>query len=82
MSQAKNRQGRKTHLRSYPNSLKQHIRRSGYTIQEFATEINIPRSTLYDYLGGHRPMPRTYLQRTAQVLGCEMSELLQCLNTF
>ncbi len=68
--------GRKLSKR-YPNSLKQQIKQSGYTIREFAAEIDIPRSTLSDYLAGYRPMPHLYLQKAAQALGYEMHELLQ-----
>ena len=49
----------------YPNSVKECIKRQGYTLQEVADEIGISRRTLTSYVSGHVAIPRTYLEKIA-----------------
>ncbi len=50
----------------YPNSVKECIKRQGYTLQEVADEIGISRRTLTSYVSGQVAIPRTYLEK----IGC------------
>ena len=49
----------------YPNSVKECIKRQGYTLQEVADEVGISRRTLTSYVSGHVAIPRTYLEKIA-----------------
>ncbi|MBV8694816.1 MAG: helix-turn-helix transcriptional regulator [Ktedonobacteraceae bacterium] len=60
----------------YPNHIRYYIRRQGYSIQEAARKIGIPRRTFTDYVIGVRPMPREGLKRLARLLKCSVSDLL------
>jgi tetratricopeptide (TPR) repeat protein len=63
-------------VKPYPNRIRQCIKQRGYTIQEVAEEISIPRRTLTDYISGNVPTPRHWLEKIAQVIGCGIEELL------
>lgn len=41
---------------------------------EIADELQIPRSTLYDYISGNRSTPKECLLDIAAFLGCEIGE--------
>jgi tetratricopeptide (TPR) repeat protein len=56
----------------YPNNIKYLIKTHGYTIQEVAREIDIPRTTLTDYIVGNRPAPKSCLHKIARVIGCNV----------
>ena len=60
----------------YPNSVKECIKRQGYTLQEVADEIGISRRTLTSYVSGHVAVPRTYLEKIAHTIGCDVEELI------
>ena len=60
----------------YPNSVKECIKRQGYTLQEVADEIGISRRTLTSYVSGQVPIPRTYLEKIASTIGCTIEELI------
>jgi tetratricopeptide (TPR) repeat protein/transcriptional regulator with XRE-family HTH domain len=62
--------------KAYPNNVRQCIKQQGYTIQEVADEIGIPRRTLTHYLSGNAPIPRQCLEKIAQTIGCEIEELI------
>lgn len=61
----------------YSNNIRYCIKRQGYTIQEVANEIGLARRTLTKYISGELPTPRTYLQKIAYTIGCDVEELLQ-----
>ena len=60
----------------YPNSVKECIKRQGYTLQEVADEIGISRRTLTSYVSGHVAIPRTYLEKIASTIGCDVEDLI------
>src|SRR6266566_172806 len=60
----------------YPNSVKRCIKRQGYTLQEVADEVGISRRTLTSYVTGEVPTPRTYLEKIASTIGCDIDELV------
>ena len=55
--------------KAYPNNVRYCIKRQGYTIQEVADEIDIPRRTLTHYLSGKAPIPRQCLEKIALTIG-------------
>jgi len=60
----------------YPNSVKDCIKRQGYTLQEVADEIGISRRTLTSYVSGQVAIPRIYLEKIAYTIGCDVEELV------
>src|SRR5256886_17565599 len=60
----------------YPNSVKECIKRQGYTLQEVADEVGISRRTLTSYVTGEVPTPRNYLEKIAYTIGCDIDELV------
>jgi len=60
----------------YPNSVKECIKRHGYTLQEVADEIGISRRTLTSYVSGQVAIPRSYLEKIAYTIGCDVEELI------
>ena len=60
----------------YPNSVKECIKRQGYTLQEVADEIGISRRTLTSYVSGHVAIPRTYLEKIASTIDCNVEDLM------
>jgi len=60
----------------YPNALKHSIKLLGYTLQEVADEVGIPRRTLTEYCAGRNPIPRKVVQQIAAVLGCSLEMLV------
>jgi len=60
----------------YPNYIKEHIKQRGYTIQEVANKVDIPRRTITDYVTGKRPVPRENLKKLARYLRCSVNELI------
>jgi len=58
----------------YANNLKRLIRLSGYKVVEVANELQIPRSTLYGYISGKRPIPKRYLKDIVNLLRCDAGE--------
>jgi len=66
--------GDKVQRRLYPNNLKYVIHLHGYKVVEVADELQLPRSTLYDYVSGYRPAPKECLKSIAQLLDCEVNE--------
>src|SRR5437763_12061854 len=71
-------QGRKDteSTKLYPNSVKQCIKRQGYTLQEVADEVGISRRTLTSYVTGEVPTPRNCLEKIASTIGCDIDELV------
>jgi|GEM_PF-1348643 len=59
----------------YPNNIRQRIKRQGYTLQEVADETGIARRTLTNYVSGIVPIPKRYLEKIANVIGCNVEEL-------
>ena len=45
-------------------------------MREVAIGIDIPRSTLTDYLAGNRPAPHECLQKIADFIGCDVKEFV------
>src|SRR5947207_10099933 len=66
----------KESTKPYPNSVKECIKRQGYTLQEVADEISISRRTLTSYVSGQVAIPRTYLEKIAYTIGCDVEELI------
>ncbi|MGB8348728.1 MAG: helix-turn-helix transcriptional regulator [Ktedonobacteraceae bacterium] len=64
----------KVQRRLYPNNLKHVIHLHGYKVVEVADELQLSRSTLYDYVSGYRPAPKQCLKSIAQLLDCEVNE--------
>src|SRR5947209_3367358 len=60
----------------YPNSVKDCIKRQGYTLQEVADEIGISRRTVTSYVSGQVAIPRIYLEKIAYTIGCDVEELV------
>ena len=60
----------------YPNSVKECIKRQGYTLREVADEIGVSRRTLTSYVSGHVAIPRTYLEKIASTIGCDVEDLI------
>lgn len=60
----------------YPNNVKECIKRQGYTLQEVANEIGISRRTLTSYVSGKVPFPRHYLEKVADLIKCNIAELM------
>jgi len=60
----------------YPNNVRQCIKRQGYTLQEVADEIGIARRTLTNYVAGIVPIPRKYLEKIADMIGCDIQDLV------
>ena len=70
-------QNKKTELeKTYPNNIKECIKRQGYTIGEVADEIGIARRTLTNYVAGTVPTPRPLLEKIAFTIACDIEELL------
>lgn len=65
----------------YPNNVRQCIKRQGYTLQEVADEIGIARRTLTNYVAGIVPIPRKCLEKIADVIGCDIQDLVSQYNT-
>ena len=63
-------------LPKYPNRIKEFIHSAGYSIREIAAELRIPERTMRDYLTGHTPMPREYLEALATILACSPEDFL------
>lgn len=53
----------------YPNRLRECIKSSGYKLQEFAEETQIPLRTLHDYCSGKVPIPKKRLEIMSEMLG-------------
>ena len=53
---------------------------NGFTRQEFATECNIPYSTLTNYENGTRTPPYTFLLTAAKLFGVTIDYLLCATN--
>jgi tetratricopeptide (TPR) repeat protein len=66
--------GHEAGAKPYPNNIKYLIKLYGYKVVEIADELQIPRSTLYDYISGNRPAPRECLRDIASFLGCDIGE--------
>ena len=64
------------YTKPYPNSVKECIKRHGYTLQEVADEIGISRRTLTSYVSGQVAIPRSYLEKIAYTIGCDVEELI------
>ena len=64
----------KAKARPYPNNIKYLIKLYGYKMVEVADELQMPRSTLYDYISGNRPAPKECLRNIASFLGCDIGE--------
>lgn len=60
----------------YPNRLRECIKSSGYKMQEFAEETQIPLRTLHDYCSGKVPVPKKRLEIMAEMLGYPAEYLL------
>jgi tetratricopeptide (TPR) repeat protein/lambda repressor-like predicted transcriptional regulator len=60
---------------SYPNELRVHIRKAGYSFREVSQETGVPESTLYDWAAGNRPIPHTERKIFAHLLGCPIEVL-------
>ncbi len=60
----------------YPNYIRHYIKQQGYTIQEVANKVGIPRRTLTDYICGIRPVPRDNLKKLARMLACSIKDLI------
>ena len=65
----------KAKARPYPNNIKYLIKLYGYKVVEVADELQIPRSTLYDYISGNRPAPKECLREIASFLGCDIEQV-------
>src|SRR5579863_3077195 len=63
-------------VKPYHNNVRKYIKQQGYTIQEVADEIGISRRTLTNYVTGTSPIPRTYLEKIAYTIGCDVEELM------
>ena len=75
-------QNKKTELeKTYPNNIKECIKRQGYTIGEVADEIGIARRTLTNYVAGTVPTPRPLLEKIAYTIACDIEELLPSATT-
>ena len=75
-------QNKKTELeKTYPNNIKECIKRQGYTIGEVADEIGIARRTLTNYVAGTVPTPRLLLEKIAYTIACDVEELLPSATT-
>src|SRR5438309_6194340 len=66
--------GHEARVKPYPNNIKYLIKLYGYKVVEVADELQIPRSTLYDYISGNRPAPKECLREIASFLGCDIGE--------
>lgn len=62
--------------KAYPNYIRYYCKQQGYTLQDLAEKIGLPRRTLTDYVTGVRPVPRTWLTKIARTLGCSIKELI------
>ena len=65
----------KTSQIPYPNNVKRCIKQQGYTLQEVADLIGISRRTLTNYVAGLVPIPKRYLEKIADVIGCDIQVL-------
>jgi transcriptional regulator with XRE-family HTH domain len=65
----------------YPNRLRECIKSSGYKMQEFAEETQIPLRTLHDYCSGKVPVPKKRLEIMAEMLGYPAEYLLPRMST-
>lgn len=63
-------------VKPYPNNIKERIRFYGYKVREVSIGIDIPRSTISDYLAGNRPAPHECLQKIADFIGCDVKEFV------
>lgn len=58
----------------YVNNLKRLIKTSGYKLVDVANELQLPRSTLYGYISGRRPIPRQCLVDIVDFLARDIQE--------
>ena len=58
----------------YPNNIKYLIKLYGYKVVEVADELQILRSTHYDYISGNRPAPKECLRDIASFPGCDIGD--------
>lgn len=65
---------KRTHV--YPNYIRYYCKQQGYTLQNLAEKIGLPRRTLTDYVTGVRPVPRTCLTKIARTLSCSIKDLV------
>jgi transcriptional regulator with XRE-family HTH domain len=59
----------------YSNQIGWWIKKQGYTQEEVADAIGIARRTLSNYIAGTRVVPRSYLEKIAATLGCDLEDL-------
>jgi transcriptional regulator with XRE-family HTH domain len=56
-------------------SFKQQVKQAGYTLEEFARELGIAKTTFYYYRTGARSIPHELRPRIEALLGCSFQAL-------
>ena len=64
-----------THVAPYPNVLRVLAKNAGYSFREIQEATGIPKSTLFDWAAGNRPIPHKERKVLARLLCCSPAEL-------